>query len=729
MLHYGMQHAAVHEPVNAGGGGQDGSLSQLDAPDEHDYAHWLQLSSPQTPVQPQVQGDQQSFVQDAYSAQQAAYYSSQQAQQPPATPVQVDQVYDGQSGFGYYIYDEQHQVQPPQQPQEPNGGAQYAYYNDAGDEHEAQPDQQQQHILDSPPSSAYPSQDAYALFATQFSTPEPQIQMAMYSSSPIERQPQQVPPPQPPSRLHPRVYPPSSNPLRPSRLRQVSNYEDDIQDMPAVSDQAAVSFDDRLAASSVLVPQPSESLAFALASPIKMSTDSSSSLLQHDSTSPVQARADPGPFNDTPAAAGPDNMSLLQSDSLYAALFSSADVAPIVTTRDEVPVDVEPSWTAESELLGAPAVHSAPALPTFSRDSALAGAVMDEFEFREVDVPQVVLVNADETDADADADAEGETDSGSPLPPLDLSGSNSISSNALTSSTLADEDWFTSPQAEHLKLVEQPKQEDELAMMLGDVIVESALDTPAVPSDAASDQAAALTAALSSFLDSAAAASASDTLSTTPPPSVERPKDELDPAAALLALAGPAPRTPQNTLPPSAPSSVSVPLITVVAPKRGGPGGKRKRGSATSSPARSRLSSPMPSPLSTPTHPRRRFFPQSPIAFHLGPTDDSDPRHRMRHGTRGNKLVGIDAEHQLDDKDKDHDLFVIRGGVFDHVPNGARIKVAAQRTGSRARGSENAGLRSATTSRAGSATGTSPAPGAFLHLRSGSLRLTDLTFI
>lgn len=714
MLHYGMQHAPMHDGLNE-------PLSSTDAGSEVDYSHWLQLSSPSeaiSSVQGHSQATAQAFVQDAYNAQESVYYA--QATQAPATPV-----FDAQDQYTYYVYTqeqqqhEQHEQHQQQEQQEQDGQEQQEQRQQSHFQYLEDDQSVKDHMISVPDG-------VYSIY-TQYPTPEPQLQMPMFSTS-TERPPQPVTS-QPPalSTSRNRGYQSSTNPLRPSRLRQVSNYEDDMAEVS--EDHAAAStsrYDDHLAATT-LVPQPSDSLAFALESSIKMEHVASTSSLSHGFQSSVHPLVDASPTDISVSELHSAVHS--QHDSLYEALFSSADVAPIVTTHEEAPV--ENLWVADSDVVGSSAmdVDSLPAPPNFSDsfsgalsvDSALAGAVMDEFDTPE---PLVTSIHGavDGATADTDADADGETETGSPLPPVMEASTSNISSasNALTAPTFVDDDYFTLPQTSQHQL------EDSLEVEKMIVKKEHVIDcVPAgVPISAenndeskvmvlpvASDEVKASSVATPPVSTASTPSDGSSVASQTPPLMVAlqvepSARDAAAAANVLLALAAPT-RHPVS-LDTFHGSSSPIPFVAAVAHKRGA-GGKRKRGSATSSPARSRVSSPMPPPIAK--QPRRRFFAPSPIAFHIGPIDDVDPRTRLRHGTRGNKLVGIDAENQLEDKDRDHDLFIIRGGIFDLVPNGSRIRGAANRSGSRAKGAENAGPGSTSTSRAGSVAGSSPAPG------------------
>ncbi|EJD52320.1 hypothetical protein AURDEDRAFT_180943 [Auricularia subglabra TFB-10046 SS5] len=731
MLHYGIPHTPVHE---TGAGGQALAHVDADAASQADYAQWLHMSAPQDHMAPaQAAQTQQGFVQDAYSVPPPSYYtqSTEQGNPAPSPTAPADPAqavaYQAQDGYGFFLYAAQ-----PQTPQEQvysYDGQQMLPVDDAA--------QQTQHMLSSPTASYAP--ESYELYA-HFQTPPAQsMQMAMFSSSsPIERQPQPAPPPQPPvlSTPRPRSYPHSANPLRPSRLRQVSNYDDDVPEPDDVPDHdtQATTFDERLSSVS-LVTQQSQSLAFALASPVKFdpAVSVSANPVPVAQPSPALASGEQAqmqlPDSLPPSAPVPTSAG---SQSLYDALFNSEGTsAPIVTGTSfdthpqEQVAPLAAAWaqqqdSAMTSLAVDSNVPEAPLAPV-SAISALAGAVLDEFDVRSLEKAIVAtapgIVSDMDVDFDIDHDADGETEPAvTPgftvkASPDDVGGSNNGNNTMLTGTTLVDEDqffWqdeqakykggFVATEAQMEADMQTKPESMELSEDMLKVANEILASSPPEPP--------------TSFVDLipeilVAAPQEPEAGRSTPEQSSSRPtrsESENDALAALTALATPrtngrvqaAPVTPAGTIPPSAPSSASVPLAA--ATRRGG---KRKRGSATSSPARSRLQSPMPS-----ASPRRRF-PAAPIAFHVGPTDDVDPRNRYR--TRS-KLPGIDAE--MDEKEKDHDLFVIRGGVFDHIPNGARIKQAATRTRA-SKGSENAGARSATASRAASvATGSSPAPGA-----------------
>ena len=197
-------------------------------------------------------------------------------------------------------------------------------------------------------------------------------------------------------------------------------------------------------------------------------------------------------------------------------------------------------------------------------------------------------------------------------------------------------------------------------------IDEEETEPPAKQGETATQHASALTAALEKMLDAVAPP---DTLSLSPTriPSVEAaaPMVEVTHAPAPPAIvveAEPAPFFP-------APIPISSPKPRATPSKRGGRG--RKRGSAVSTPARSRLATPhlvVPVPLVTKIRPRCRFE-FAPISFHIGPIDEVDPRATGR--GRGKQFTLLAP---LSDRERDRDLFRIRGKTADGPGLGSRTR-------------------------------------------------------
>jgi hypothetical protein len=233
--------------------------------------------------------------------------------------------------------------------------------------------------------------------------------------------------------------------------------------------------------------------------------------------------------------------------------------------------------------------------------------------------------------------------------------STSSSSDAMadfTGSTLADREWFGSP-PEGGKIDALPPTHHKLE----DDDVEMA---PAA-------HASALTAALARVLDA----------SSEPTPAAPRALSSADSAVPTVMVTGPPgggyhfhqdeALSALSTLPssPALGDLSSFPAAPAPASRGGGRKGakgspskkggrKGKKGSATASstPAHTVASTP----IFAPAKPRVRCrFALAPIAFHIGPCDEVDPRSKP-----GNRHKQWSAPEPASDREKDRDLFLIR---------------------------------------------------------------------
>ncbi|KAH7107931.1 hypothetical protein BKA62DRAFT_1060 [Auriculariales sp. MPI-PUGE-AT-0066] len=621
MLPYGVQHTPAHGPQLYAQ-----SLSRADTnntlSETYAYPQWPTTSpTAQVVPTPVIQHTDSLSLEAAYSAPQSTYYSLSGS--PPLSssspaPIQSSEQntsYDPRDRYGYY---QQHSFGSSESLAQPS----YQYYDShaAATLHQHGPSlpaitsssTSQQHYQPSYETIQQYQQDVSQQYAQSGYLP-PTTQRHSTSSPSTTAVPS--------VQRQSRNFAPSTQPIRPSSLRQVSNFDQEAAERPMRTGSLQTK---RSHAGSVAEsPRLPESLPFAMM----------------PSSSPVYDRQPYSPTASTTTARF-DSSSSFQSSAPVFDLVSAAQRPEALSER-----------------------HSANSLNTNSQTSATHPQAMDILYRSDLLVPLTAAQTGRypstgwnerlATSGDSPSGLQTATPGTNIISKVDQRAIGTLheppsTSADLTGSTLTDQEYFATP-AES-----RTPHEDDVTM---------SVDAPDLT---ATTHATALTAALVKVLDSAQG----DSLSV--PPLHTLPATKKVPGVTLTRPAAALSQPSSQTASPLVNSDQQLPpapfnAIHKTSPTKRG-GYKRKRGSAGSSPARSRLATPLPTAFIAPKVRIRCRFPTAGIAFHIGKCVEEPVEPKKKSG-RAKQFTLLDG---VNDRERDRDLFKMRGRVLE--TNGSRTR-------------------------------------------------------